>query len=79
MIDGDAWEAACASRDGIDREIYGGEAPNDSNALTEVWPTATGAGFTVERGGRTYGVVVALADSLGDLIRPDWGPMPPTA
>jgi hypothetical protein len=37
-----------------------------------VWPTATGAGFTVERGGRTYGVVVALADSLGDLIRPGW-------
>lgn len=61
-VDQDAWEIAEACRAGIDREFYGGTAPNDSNALTEVWSTRSGVGFTVQRHGRMFGVLVDVTD-----------------
>ena len=72
----DAMEIVQACRDGIDREFYGGDAPHDSNALTEVWPTSTGAGLTTQRHGRTFAVVVAPVEDVTVLARPDWGDWP---
>lgn len=69
-----AWELAGICRKAINQEVYGGDTPNDSNALTEVWPTAEGAAFTGEHRGQKYMVLVMPEDSLpqpGSLGYPD--------
>ena len=34
-------------REALNDEVYGGAAPTSSNALSEVWPTETGAEFLI--------------------------------
>lgn len=52
-------EVAGICREALNREIYGGRAPSDSSALTEMRPTAgNGAGFTVETDSGTFAVEV---------------------
>ena len=68
--DGNSRELARICREALNQELYGGDAPHDSNALSEVWPTAAGAGFTIQRHGRTYGVAVAPVEDITALIQP---------
>ena len=73
----DIWELAKVFRKAVNRERYDGRAPNDSNALTEVWPTAAGAAFTFEMGGEILAVIIApAADVTGGLARPDYSAWP---
>lgn len=66
----EAWELAEICREGVNGGVYGGEAPHDSNALSETWPTVKGAGFTTEYRGRTYCVIVTAEQVASDLIMP---------
>ena len=73
-IDPVVWKTAETCREAVNQEVYGGHAPSDSSALTEVWRTATGAAFEVELdGGRKLAVVVAPVELIHDQARPDWG------
>jgi hypothetical protein len=69
---GSAWELAGICREALDQEVYGGMAPSDSNALTEVWPTSAGAAFTMEHDDGTFAVIVVPVDAAKGLVDPDW-------
>lgn len=53
-----AFSLADTCREALNQEIYGGRAPSDSNALTEVYRTASGTGFTIEMDDGEFGVEV---------------------
>ena len=79
-MDEDIWLAAQACRAALDREFYGGNAPSDSNALTEAWPTRTGAGFILGRGTSQHAnddddiaVIIAPLGKVRDMIHPHYG------
>lgn len=76
----DTWDVATVCRKALNRELYGGDAPNDSNALSEVWRTRTasdfGAAFTISHRGRIVAVMVMAVDEIDEhepLLRPNWG------
>jgi hypothetical protein len=65
----EAWRLALACRAALDHEVYGGRAPSDSNALTEVWPTAAGAAFVIDTDAGKIAVILAPEDAVSDQAR----------
>jgi len=57
-----ASEITTHCREAINERIYHGNAPHDSNALSETWPTEDGAAFTGEHQGHKYIVIVLPQD-----------------
>ena len=70
----EAWRLALVCREALNHEVYGGHAPSDSNALTEVWPTAAGAAFVIETGAGKIAVILAPEDAIRDQARPGAAP-----
>lgn len=66
----DPAELARICREAINQEIYGGDCPGDSTALSEAWPTAHGAAFTIDE----HIVIIAPAAMVTDtrLWRADY-------
>lgn len=65
-------ELAGICREALNQEIYGGQAPSSSNALTEVWPTAAGAAFTVSHDDGEFAVIVVPVGAARGMADPDW-------
>lgn len=65
------WRVAGGARSGVNADVFGGRAGNDSNALTEVWPT--GAGFAFDVADESVVVVIAPRGRVpDDLAVPDY-------
>lgn len=63
------WDLVHRCRDAIDQELYGGAAPSDSNALTEVRPTECGAAFVVETDEGKVAIMIAPLAEVGPVSR----------